>query len=446
MSGLDVDTIAAVATPPGMGGVSIVRISGPAAAGIGRLLCGAPLKPRLAAYRSFRDGGGDVLDEGVALFFRAPRSFTGEDVLELQGHGGPVVVQRVLEACLDAGARMARPGEFSERAFLNGKLDLAQAEAVADLIGAASVSATRAALRSLTGSFSRRVDDLAGDMLGLRVFVEAVIDFPEEELDLLGDGKVKERIRQLHAELATLLAQCRDGALLNQGIRVAITGAPNVGKSSLLNVLSGQDAAIVTDVPGTTRDLLKVDLVLEGLPVTLVDTAGLRDTEDPVEGEGVRRARAEAGRADLVLVVCDVRNMRHASFETEAAGQIPTIVVANKADLGYFETGRIHESETAVCVSAKTGAGIGALIERVKAVVGFHDQEEGFTARTRHVQALREALSALDHALVLGSDGSPSELIAEELRVAHDALGSITGTVTTDDLLGEIFSTFCVGK
>jgi tRNA modification GTPase len=438
MSGVDLDTIAAVATPPGLGGIGIVRISGPRARAIGEAMTGGRLVPRRASLRTFRDRTGEVLDQGIAIAFDAPDSFTGEQVVELQGHGGPVIVERVLGVAIEAGARHARPGEFSERAFLNGKIDLVQAEAIADLIAAQSVAAARAAMRSLSGDFSKRLVPLIEEALALRVFVEAGVDFPEEQLDLLEQGEVADRLERLCGALERLIASCREGVLLNEGLRIAIVGPPNVGKSSLLNRLAGADEAIVTDIPGTTRDLLKVDLLLGGLPVTLVDTAGLREAGDPVEAEGIRRAQAEAQRADLVLELFDCREPPPAP-----RAQPPRrLLVGNKADLvdGFGEL-----AAGSVSVSARTGAGIESLISRVHDQLGYHPHEATFTARTRHVEALGRARAAFAVAREL-CVASPFELVAEELRAGHAALGEVSGAITTDDLLGRIFSTFCIGK
>ena len=437
------DTIAAVATPPGQGGIGIVRISGPLAAGIGASITGAALSRRRPDLRRFaRDG--EQLDEGIVLYFPAPGSFTGEDVVELQGHGGPMVLQMVLEAVLAQGARLARPGEFTERAFVNGKLDLAQAEAVADLIGSASAAAARGALRSLSGAFSTAVDELDADVTRLRVYVEAAIDFPDEEVEFLASGQVAERIDSLAAAVRRLLEQGRQGVLMSQGVNIALVGPPNAGKSSLLNRLTGEETAIVTDIPGTTRDLLKVDLVVDNLPLRLVDTAGLRDTDDPVEVEGVRRARNEAENADLVLVLHDLSEPGEPG---RAAEWSQVLLIDNKIDLVGVDPG-IDRARTPerVRISCLTGAGIGSLKEAIKERVGFTGRESAFSARRRHLVALGQAKDALAAARLRLQEGNPGELIAEELRHAHLALGEITGETAPDDLLGEIFSTFCIGK
>ena len=437
------DTIAAAATPPGQGGIGIVRISGPLAFAIGEAMVGDRPAPRQAAFRRFVRLD-EPLDQGLALFFPGPGSFTGEDVVELQGHGGPLVLQRVLDAVLAQGARLARPGEFTERAFLNGRLDLAQAEAVADLIASASAAAARSAARSLSGAFSAAVKELDVRILELRVGVEAAIDFPDEEVEFLERGQVSGRVEELRAAVGQLLEDGRQGVLLSSGVKVALLGAPNVGKSSLLNRLSGEQSAIVTHVPGTTRDLLKVDLTLDGLPLRLVDTAGLRPTEDPVEVEGVRRAQAEAESADLVVLV------RDAAGESEDApriGRKRTLLVDNKIDLTGAPPGLDRSrNPPRVRISCRTGAGLGALRDAIKERVGFFGGDSKFSARRRHLAALEAAGAALAAAGRRLQEQAPGELIAEELRLAHLALGEITGETAPDELLGQIFSAFCIGK
>ena len=437
------DTIAAVATPPGQGGIGIVRVSGSLAAAIGASITGGKPPPRRPAVRSFmRDG--EPLDEGIVLYFPAPGSFTGEDVVELQGHGGPVVLQLVLEAVLAQGARLARPGEFTERAFVNGKLDLAQAEAVADLIASASAAAARGAFRSLFGAFSTEINELNSRITELRVYTEASIDFPDEEVEFLASGDVARRVDELCVSIEGLLDQGRQGVLMSQGVNIALVGPPNAGKSSLLNRLTGEDTAIVTDIPGTTRDLLKVDLVVDNLPLRLVDTAGLRDTEDVVEVEGVRRARREAERADLVLVLNDLAEPHDNDPDVDWPR---ALVVDNKIDLVGAAPG-IDRSRTParVRLSCLTGAGIASLKEAIKEQVGFTGRESAFSARRRHLVALTQAAEALRAARLRLEEGAAGEVVAEELRQAHLALGEITGQTAPDDLLGEIFSTFCIGK
>lgn len=438
------ETIAAVATPPGQGGIGIVRLSGPEAKAIGEGIVGEALVPRRVKFVEFKNQTGNMLDEGLVLYFVAPRSFTGEDVVELQGHGGPVVMQLLLDETVNRGARLARPGEFTERAFLNGKIDLAQAEAVADLIGSSSRAAARGALRSLKGDFSKAVFDLDQQVLQLRVYMEAAMDFPDEEVDFLNDGQVVARLGEIHEGLNLLLRGSTQGILLNDGITVAILGAPNVGKSSLLNVLSGEERAIVTDIPGTTRDLLHVDLTLQGLPVRIVDTAGLSDSRDPVEVEGVRRAERQAVEADLVLWVSEAGREEIRVWP----GSDNTIRVANKVDLTELEAGLAQrpDGQSHVLVSAKTGAGIDALRAHILEKAGFAGDASTFTARKRHLLALEEAMAALQRGQTLIAENLQTELVAEELRIVHEALGTIAGVVSADDLLGEIFASFCIGK
>ena len=437
------DTIAAVATPPGQGGIGIVRISGPLASAIGATVTGAELPRRRPALRDFKRGG-ESLDRGVALYFPGPGSFTGEDVVELQGHGGPMVLQLVLEAVLAEGARLARPGEFTERAYVNGKLDLAQAEAVADLIASTSAAAARGAFRSLEGAFSTEVHALDERITRLRVYVEASIDFPDEEVEFLASGQVAERLAGLTASVRALLESGKQGVLMNQGVNITLVGAPNSGKSSLLNRLTGEETAIVTDIPGTTRDLLKVDLVIDNLPLRLVDTAGLRETDDRVEIEGVRRAHREAGRADLVLVLNDLADSRESGISTDWPQALP---VDNKIDLVGMAPGIDRSSTPArVRISCLTGAGIDSLKQAIKERVGFAGAESAFSARRRHLVALGQAADALETSRGRLAEGAAGEIVAEELRQAHLALGEITGQTAPDDLLGEIFSTFCIGK
>ncbi len=444
------DTIAAVATPPGRGGVGIVRVSGPGVRAIIEALIGGLPPPREARFRRFRDARGEVIDEGLVLFFPAPRSFTGEDVLELHGHGGPVVMDMLLERVLELGARPARPGEFSERAFLNGRLDLAQAEAVADLIDSGSRAAARAALRSLEGEFSQAIEALSERLIELRMYVEAAIDFPEEEIDFLSDEAVEARIVELTAAFERLQAAARQGSLLREGLHLVIVGAPNAGKSSLLNRLAGREAAIVTDIPGTTRDLLREAIDLDGLPVHLVDTAGLRTTEDPVEREGVRRARAELERADCALLVIDDTDRdpgREQALRDSLPQELTVLRVYNKIDRTGREPGPVPGEPDALAVSALTGAGIEALRSRLRERVGYPGETEGiFLARRRHLDALRRARDHFDAGVAALRAHRAGELLAEELRLAHQALGEITGEFTSEDLLGRIFSSFCIGK
>jgi tRNA modification GTPase len=434
------DTIAALATPPGRGGIGIVRVSGPAVPAIAAALLGKLPRPRQAQLSAFRDARGERADEGIALYFPAPHSYTGEAVLELQGHGGPVVAQAVLAAVLDAGARLAEPGEFTRRAFLNGKLDLAQAEAVADLIDAASREAARSALRSLTGEFSAALDGLVAQLTELRALTEAMLDFPEEDIDSLHREDAQARLSRLRTALEDVLAKSRQGSLLRSGIHVVLAGRPNVGKSSLLNRLAGEERAIVTAVPGTTRDALRESIQIEGVPVVLVDTAGLRESQDEVERIGMARTRSELERADVVLVVLEAGTMQ------EPAGPLPVaaarITVINKIDLlAGAAAGRQGE---AIHVSAKTGAGLDALRAALLEAAGWNARGETvFLARERHLRALNAARANLAAA---AAGDMAWEFFAEELRLAQETLGTITGRVSADDLLGEIFTRFCIGK
>jgi tRNA modification GTPase len=445
------DTIAAVSTPPGRGGIGIVRVSGPDTAAIARALIGCLPAPRFAHYCGFRDAADTVIDRGVAVYFPGPASFTGEDVLELQGHGGPVVMDMLLAATLEQGARPARPGEFSERAFLNGRLDLSQAEAVADLIDSGSRAAARSAMRSLDGVFSRRIQALAAAMTEVRAHIEACIDFPEEEIDFLSDPQLAEQLASLRNALAETCLSAGRGVLLKEGVRAVLAGQPNVGKSSLLNLLAGRDSAIVTDIPGTTRDIIREHIQLDGLPLHVIDTAGIRAPGDAVEQQGVERAWSAIESADALLLVIDDRiGLGHADREILArlpAG-VARIVVNNKIDLSGADPGAVGDDVVVqVRLSAKTGAGIEALESALKACVGYElDGEGSFMARRRHLDALQRAAAAVDAAAhVLQSRGA-GELAAEELRLAQQSLAEITGEVTSDDILGEIFSRFCIGK
>jgi tRNA modification GTPase len=440
------DTIAAIATAPGAGGIGIVRISGPRARAIGEALAGTILAANYARLRCFRANDGATIDEGIALFYQAPRSYPGEDVVELQAHGSPPILARLLRACLEQGARMARPGEFTERAFLNHKLDLAQAEAVADLIAAGSERAARAARRSLEGEFSRRVDDVLERLTGLRVLVEATLDFPEEGLDFLAQPQVRQRLEAAGDALAHLLVEAGRGTRLREGLHVVIVGEPNTGKSSLLNALAGEDRAIVSASAGTTRDLVREALELDGVALTLVDTAGLRDSTDAVEAEGIRRAHAELARADLALAVLDARDEQVPAALVAAVRGLPRVLwLHNKADLtGLPARAEAREDGWHCWLSVRTGNGMAALRERLREEAGA-EGEGSFSARARHVAALEQASSALGRARDRLREGQ-AELAAEELRLAQQALGEITGVVVADDLLGRIFSEFCIGK
>ena len=447
------DSIVAVATAPGAGGVGVVRLSGPRSRAIAETICAHALTPRHAHYVRFQDEGGDTIDDGIALYFAAPASYTGEEVVELQAHGSPIVLQELVARCCALGARMARPGEFSERAFVNGKLDLAQAEAVADLIAASDARAARAARRALDGVFSQQVEALAAELLALRVHVEAAIDFADESIETLGGPILRERLAAADAALATLLAQAERGQKLRDGVHAVIVGPPNAGKSSLLNALAGSDRAIVTDIAGTTRDLLRETIRLDGVELTLVDTAGLRSGGDTIEREGMRRARVELERADLAIVVLDARDPGSGrAAVAEAIAAVPQrLWLHNKADLiesDLLETGSGGDDRDGLLVSARTGAGLDTLHARLRALSlgdGSDAGEGAFTARARHVEALDRARSAVAVAAAeLGHEAL--ELAAEALRQGHDALGEITGRVAPDDLLGHIFSAFCIGK
>ncbi|MEM1231327.1 MAG: tRNA uridine-5-carboxymethylaminomethyl(34) synthesis GTPase MnmE [Pseudomonadota bacterium] len=433
----------AIATAPGQGGVGIVRLSGAGVHAMGAALFSGTLSHRQLSYGVVRDATGAVLDQVMATRFDGPRSFTGEDVVEIHGHGGPVVLGQIVAACQVLGARLARPGEFSERAFLNDKLDLAQAEAIADLISAGSAAAARGALRSLRGAFSARVDDLAEQLLWLRTYVEATLDFPDEEdVDHLATAQFPERLAQARRTLASLLTESARGQQLTEGVQIALVGPPNVGKSSLLNALAAEDRAIVSDVPGTTRDLLEFDLVLGGLPIRVVDTAGLRASEDPVEQEGVRRALARASEIDL-LVVVSAPQARLGPEHRQALSGLPQLEVWNKADLpGALE----DRAASGVPVSALTGQGVDDLVNAIHQAVGYGADAAPFSARARHIEALESCAGALAAAAGELDAGDGGVLLAEALRAGHDALGGITGRVTPDDLLGEIFSSFCIGK
>jgi tRNA modification GTPase len=454
---LPAETIAAIATPPGRGGVGIVRVSG---AGIGieaiaAGVVGRALAPRSATFAVFRGARGEPLDEGLALLFPAPSSYTGETVLELQGHGSPAALKLLLARCLELGARLAGPGEFTRRAFLNGKLDLAQAESVADLIEAATAAAARAAARSLAGEFSREVRDLVDGVTELRMLTEATLDFPEEDIEFVRAADAAGRLARLRRRLEGILARAATGVRLNEGLTVVLVGRPNVGKSSLLNRLVREEAAIVTPIPGTTRDTVERQVEVGGIPLTVVDTAGLRPTEDAVEKIGIERTWAAVDRADLALVLVDAREAEDALDPEDASllarlpAPLPRLVVHNKADLaGVSPRTAARDGRTHVWLSALTGAGIDLLEREVLALAGVASAgEDTFIARARHVEALSEAAGHLAAAAAHLQAAAPAlELFAEELREAQDALAAITGEFTADDLLGVIFSRFCIGK
>jgi len=445
------DTIAAVATPPGRGGVGIVRVSGPAAPAIAEALAGELPPPRHARYGPIRDRAGRLLDQGLTLFFPAPHSYTGEDVVEFQVHGGPVLLDLVLAEALALGARLAEPGEFTRRAFLNDKLDLAQAEAVADLIEASTESAARAAVASLSGAFSQAVNALHEAMVELRCYVEGAIDFADEEIDFLSESAVGARLDELEARLGDLRRRARQGTLLQEGLKVVILGRPNAGKSSLLNRLAGRETAIVTHIPGTTRDLVRERIEVQGMPVHVLDTAGLRESDDPVEQEGIRRAWAALSEADHCLLVVDDA-AGPGDDEARVAERLPAgvglTVVANKIDRSGRPPGPFQSPlGPGVRLSARTGAGVDALREHLARIAGLEPVagEGVFLARRRHLQALETAQAALIRAREQWRHGA-GELLAEELRAAHTALAAITGEFDHEDLLDQIFSRFCIGK
>jgi tRNA modification GTPase len=444
----DADVIAAVATAQGRAGIGIVRVSGKKLEPFVSCLLGGVPAPRLAARAIFRGAAGEPIDDGIALFFPAPASYTGEDVLELQGHGGPVVLQMILRRCLELGARLAEPGEFTRRAFLNDKLDLAQAEAVADLIEAATEAAARCALRSLRGEFSELIGNLAKRLVELRMLVEATLDFPEEEIDPVDREEARGRLGRLQEEVSRSLARGRQGSILRSGLQVVLAGQPNVGKSSLLNRLAGEELAIVTEIPGTTRDAVRQTIQIEGVPMNIIDTAGLRDTADKVEAIGIARTWEVIGHADVLLLVVDALTGVTAadrSIVDRLPGKLRLITVFNKIDLSG-DAPRAEEGTPGwrVHVSARTGEGLGALRRALLALAGWQSGgEDVFMARERHLTSLERVAAALERA---GQMLSQSEFFAEELRLAQRELGSITGEVTADDLLGQIFARFCIGK
>ena len=446
----DTDTIAAIATPPGQGGVGIIRVSGSGCRRIAEAILGKLPQPRLAHYSNFCDIDDQLIDEGIALLFPAPHSFTGEDVLELQGHGGPVVMDLLLQRVLSLGARVARPGEFSERAFLNDKLDLAQAEAIADLIESGTAAAARLAARTLQGAFSEKIYQLVESVIQLRIYVEAAIDFPEEEIDFLSDGKVSTDLQSIADELKRVVASAETGRLLRDGMTLVIAGLPNAGKSSLLNALAGREAAIVTEVPGTTRDLLREQIQINGMPLHIIDTAGLRDSDDLIEQEGVRRAREQIEQADRLLwVFDDVQDPDNQSIcQATLPEGIPITLVRNKIDIrGGIPEIREIEQGVEVALSAKKELGVDLLREHLAQSVGYRGEAEGeFIARRRHLDALDRAGEHLSAATIALQRDAAGELVAEELKRVQNELSEITGEFTPDDLLGRIFSSFCIGK
>ncbi len=442
----NIDTIAAVATPSGRGGVGIIRVSGPYVPEIAENILGNLPAPFKASHRLFMDKNQQTLDDGVALYFPEPNSFTGEHVLELQGHGGHIVMDMLLSRCIELGARIAKPGEFSERAFLNDKLDLTQAEAIADLIDSGSEQAARSALRSLQGEFSKEINSLLVKMIEMRVYVEATLDFPEEEIDFLADESVMLRLRAIKDQLITITQKAQQGSLLRNGLNLVIIGEPNAGKSSLLNVLSGNDTAIVTDVPGTTRDVLRESINLDGMPLHIIDTAGLRESTDPVEKIGIERAWKAVEKADITLLLLDDSQLstKHEEIFEKLPNSISIIVVRNKIDLSDKPYGKVGDE---IHISAKKNLGINELKEELKHRMGYQNNgEDTFIARRRHLRALEKTQQLVKNAEIQLTEFNAGELMAEELRLAQDELGQITGKFTSDDLLGEIFSSFCIGK
>ena len=450
------ETIVAQATAPGRGGIGILRVSGPLATEVAQAVLGKCPKPRMADYLPFKDADGTILDQGIALYFKSPNSFTGEDILELQGHGGQVVLDLLLKRILQIdGIRLARPGEFSEQAFLNDKLDLAQAEAIADLIDATSEHAARSALKSLQGEFSKKVNELVDSVIYLRTYVEASIDFPDEEIDFLADGKIEANLRGIINQLEDVRSEAKQGSILREGMKVVIAGRPNAGKSSLLNALAGREAAIVTDIAGTTRDVLREHIHIDGMPLHIIDTAGLRDATDEVERIGISRAWAEIEQADRIILMLDSSDPESADLSTvrsEFLAKLPTTlpitIVRNKIDLNGEQA---SESEQGgyqiISLSAQTHDGIQLLRDHLKQVMGFQTgMEGGFLARRRHLDALEKAAEHLQIGLVQLTEFHAGELLAEELRLVQTYLSEITGEFTSDDLLGNIFSSFCIGK
>ena len=450
------ETIVAQATAPGRGGIGILRVSGPLATEVAQAVLGKCPKPRMADYLPFKDADGTVLDQGIALYFKSPNSFTGEDVLELQGHGGQVVLDLLLKRILQIdGIRLARPGEFSEQAFLNDKLDLAQAEAIADLIDATSEQAARSALKSLQGEFSKKVNELVDSVIYLRTYVEASIDFPDEEIDFLADGKIEANLRGIINQLEDVNSEAKQGSILREGMKVVIAGRPNAGKSSLLNALAGREAAIVTDIAGTTRDVLREHIHIDGMPLHIIDTAGLRDATDEVERIGISRAWTEIEQADRIILMLDSSDPESADlskvrseFLAKLPTTLPVTIVRNKIDLnGEQASESEQDGYQIISLSAQTHDGIQLLREHLKQAMGFQTgMEGGFLARRRHLDALEKAAEHLQIGLVQLTEFHAGELLAEELRLVQTYLSEITGEFTSDDLLGNIFSSFCIGK
>ncbi len=447
------DVIAAIATPPGKGGISVVRISGNNLEPIANVLLGKLPPPRYAQINNFLDHHQKIIDQGIALYFPAPHSYTGEDVLELQGHGGPAVVNLLLNQCIAAGARLAQPGEFTLRAYLNEKIDLLQAESVADIIDASTSEAARCAIRSLQGTFSSTINTLVRLLIELRMFIEATLDFPEEEIDVLQILPVQSKLEDIRTQLTQVLESAKQGRLLQEGITIVLVGQPNVGKSSLLNQLTGEDAAIVTDIPGTTRDTIRQTITLEGIPVHIIDTAGLRVTTDVVEKAGIERTYAAVQKADVIIWLKDQSKQTcetKIEIQKQLNSRLPLITIFNKIDLIDEQPKVISElGSTTIYLSAKTGAGISLLQQKLLEIIGWQSNLAGeglFMARQRHLQALNKAAEHLNNAHTIFHHQHQLELFAEELRLSQESLASITGEFTADDLLGEIFSQFCIGK
>ncbi len=444
------DTIVAIATPPGRGGVGIVRISGPNAYALGLKISNLKtIKPRHAFYVPFYIEN-TIVDNGILIYFKAPHSFTGEDIIEIQAHGSPIVLDKIIKECIQSGlARIANPGEFSERAFLNDKIDLTQAEAIADLINASSETAAKLAIRSLQGEFSKKIHALCEDIIYLRMYVEAAIDFPEEEIDFLADGKVSAMLSDILENLNTILKEAHCGAIIREGLNIVIAGSPNAGKSTLINYLAGRDVAIVTEIAGTTRDVMREHVVIDDIPLNIIDTAGIRESADVIEQEGIKRALVEISRADLVLLVTDINDKNsptdvNAYLKSKLPENTPVVHVYNKIDV--LDEVPISLEKEHIYISAKSGKGIENLIAKIKEIVGFQPAEGQFLARRRHLQALEAAKELLINGETALNTNLSGELLAEDLRLAHHELTKITGEYSADDLLGAIFSSFCIGK
>ncbi|MDP2178963.1 tRNA uridine-5-carboxymethylaminomethyl(34) synthesis GTPase MnmE [Methylicorpusculum sp.] len=448
METITVDTIAAIATPPGNGGVGIIRVSGSDVTNIAKQIINRPLKARFALFTTFSDEDGSIIDSGITLYFPAPASYTGEDVLEIQAHGGSIILDILLKRVLSLGARMARPGEFTERAFLNNKIDLAQAEAVADLIESSTEQSARSAQKSLQGLFSTQINEMVRQLTELRAYVEAAIDFVDEEIDFLSDGMVESKIENIANQIQTILNTAYQGRLLRDGYTIVLAGKPNAGKSSLLNALAGHDAAIVTDIAGTTRDVLREKIQIDGMPLHIIDTAGLRESDNPVEKEGIRRAHEEIKKADAILLLIDVKDPEHQSIVASFSSDAHVTKIYNKIDLLGINP-EINQSAqgTQIYLSLRTGQGMELLKQHLKESAGFKGNNENvFIARRRHIEALQKSLNFVQSALMQLKTSKAGELVAEDLKLAQQGLTEITGEFSSDDLLGKIFSSFCIGK